>query len=95
MMKHTLDPILAPALQLEELPIVPARIGVAQEAETLTGVLERLHARSTIESDRESSQQLLNAAEALAVIVVSLVAYTRGRVPKLGNQKPNTNIIVS
>lgn len=92
-MKHTLDPMLAPALQLETLPIIPARMGVVQEADTLTGILERLHARASVEPDRESSQQLLNAAEALAVIVVSLVAYSRGRVPKLSHRKPD--IIVS
>lgn len=91
----TLDPILAPALQLEQLPVIPTRAGVVQEAEALTGVLERLHARATIESDRDSAQQLLNASEALSVIVVSLVAYTRGRVPKLSHRKPHANIIVS
>jgi len=90
---NTLDPILGPALQLEALPIIPSRIGAVQEADTLLGVCERLQARATIESDRESSQQLLNAAEALGVVIVSLVAYSRGRVPKLSHRKPD--IIVS
>lgn len=85
----TLDPVLAPALQLEHLPVIPARMGVVQEADTLTGVLERLAARATVESDRDSATQLMNAAEALSVIVVSLVAYSRGRVPRISHRKPD------
>lgn len=85
----TLDPVLAPALQLEALPVIPARAGVVMEADTLTGVLERLAARATIEADRNSAAQLMNAAEALSVIIVSLVAYTRGRVPQVSHRKPD------
>jgi hypothetical protein len=89
----TLDPMLQPALQLEHLPVIPARMGVLQEADTLTGVLERLASRASIESDRQGAAQLMNAAEALSVIVVSLVAYSRGRVPQLSHRKPD--IVVS
>jgi len=95
-MRHTstLDPILAGASQLEALPIRPGRLWSVREAEALTGSLERIATEASEEFDRQAAQQLLNVAEAMAVMVVSLVAYSRGRVPKVESQKPKTNIVL-
>lgn len=92
---NTLDPILAGAIQLEQLPVAPGRHWSLNEASLLTNSLERIAAAAEGEGDRVAAQQLLNVCEALGVMVVSLVAYSRGRVPKVASQAPNANIIVS
>jgi hypothetical protein len=92
--KSMLDPVLAGALELERLPVLSGRADMVLEAELLTGALERIGAKASIEGDRRAAGQLLNIAESLGVMVISLVAYSRGRTPQVASQKPNTNIIV-
>jgi hypothetical protein len=89
-----LDPILGPALQLEQLPVVPSRKDMVAVAEQLAGCVERITSKAAIEHDATAAGQLGNAANALSVIIISLVAYTRGRSPKVASRKPDTNIIV-
>lgn len=89
-----LDPILGPALQLEQLPVVPSRKDMIAIAEQLAGCVERIASKASIEHDATAAGQLGNAANALTVIIVSLVAYTRGRSPRVASQKPNSNIIL-
>lgn len=94
MATNTLDPILAGAMALQELPIRPGRQWAHHEAYLLTNSLERLGAAAEGEGDRLAAQQLLNVAESLAVMIVSLMAYSRGRTPKVASKAPNTNIIL-
>jgi hypothetical protein len=94
MSANTLDPILGSALELERLPVRPGRQWAQHEASLLTSSLERIGAVAEGEGDRLAAQQLLNVAEALGVMVVSLIAYSRGRTPKVASKAPNTNIIV-
>lgn len=89
-----LDPLLAPALQLAELPIIPARRWADQCAHNITHELERIGKQAAEEPDAHSSLQLMNLAEALGVAVISLVAYSRGRVPRVKSDKPPVNLIV-
>lgn len=89
-----LDPLLGPALQLDQRPIVPGRSWAATSAATLTAVLEEIGRRIPAEGDARSAGQLMNVAEALGVLTISLVAYSRGITPRVGSKKPNTNIIV-
>lgn len=89
-----LDPLIAPALQLEQLPVIPGRKDMLDQAAALTTALERIGAKATIERDPQAALQLGNVANALSVLVISLVAYTRGRSPRVASQKPNTNIIL-
>ena len=89
-----LDPLLAPALELEQRAVVPGRTWADVEAEVLTRVIERLAGKVAAESDTKSAGQLMNACEALGVITISLVAYARGVVPRVGEQKPNVNLIL-
>jgi hypothetical protein len=93
-MKNTLDPILGSAMQLERLPIRPGRQWAQQEASLLTSSLERIGAAAEGEGDRLAAQQLLNVSEALGVMVVSLLAYSRGRTPRVESKAPDANIIV-
>lgn len=89
-----LDPLLAPALQLEQLPVVLGRHDMLREAELLTGAIERVSEKAKAEADPTAAAQLANVANALSVMVISLVAYTRGRTPRVSSKKPNANIIV-
>ena len=92
--RTTLDPLLGPALQLESLPVIPERYASVAEATKLTEVMERLGTMATEERDSKSAAQLMNTAEALAVCVVNLIAYSRGRVPKVSSRAPDTNILL-
>lgn len=89
-----LDPMLGQALEMERLPVLSARADMQREAEVLTGCLERIGAKAAAEGDRRAAGQLMNIAESLGVMVISLVAYTRGRTPQVASEKPNANIIV-
>jgi hypothetical protein len=88
-----LDPLLAPALKLTELPVIPARQPAEDVATLIVGALERLAPLVDLETDVESQAQLGHVLEALGACTISLLAYARGRVPKVSN-KPNANIIV-
>lgn len=83
-----LDPLLAPALQLAELPVLPGRREADEIAHGLMAQLERLQMVLHAETDAESLAQLSHVAEAVGVMIISLTAYARGRVPKLAS-KPN------
>ena len=89
-----LDPLLAPALQLAELPIIPGREWADTCAHNIVRELERIAQRSSSESDSSSAGQLANIAEVLGVSVISLTAYSRGRVPRVRSSRPDrVNII--
>jgi hypothetical protein len=90
----TLEPLLAPALELDELPVLADRQDMQLEASNLVQSLERIAAKAQRERDPNAAGQLMNVAESLGVMVISLVAYTRGRVPRVKSKKPGTNIIV-
>lgn len=92
--RGALDPILGPALQLEALPIVQTRAWAADTSAELLNLVERVMARTSSETNLESMGQLVHIAEALGVCTISLIAYSRGRVPKVSNQPPAGNIIV-
>lgn len=91
---NTLDPMLAPAMAMAERPVMPSRRDMELEAHNLVESLERIGAKASTESDPRAAQQLLNIAEALGVMVISLTAYTRGLVPKVGSRQPGVNLIV-
>jgi predicted component of type VI protein secretion system len=93
MRKTFLDPLLAGALQMEQLPVVSSRADMVHTCEKLTQCIESISGKCTIEPDREAAQQLANIGESLAACVISLMAYTRGRSPKVASKKPNTTII--
>lgn len=88
-----LDPLLAPALQMEQRPIIPVRTWADGAAGKLATVMEEISQHITTESDPRSCGQLMNVMEALGVISISLVAYSRGVVPQVGSRKPHVNII--
>lgn len=83
-----LDPLLAPALKLAELPVLPGRREADAVAGKLVELCERIAVMAHAESNVESALQLTNVAEAMGVAVISLTAYARGRVPKV-SRKPN------
>jgi hypothetical protein len=91
--KSNLDPLLAPALELERRPVIPARVGAAEIANSLLTQCERIASMAAIDGDPHSAAQLLNTAEALGACVINLLAYSRGVVPRVSN-KPNVNLIV-
>jgi hypothetical protein len=84
-----LGPLLGPALELERLPVLPGRMRAQSIAESLTMQMESLAAMSASEPDPAAAGQLANTAEALAVCVINLVAYARGRVPQARRNAPN------
>ena len=89
-----LDPLLAPALEMESRPVVESRRLAAEQAGSLTNTLEMLGLQLASETDAASQQQLANICNALGVLIIGVVAYSRGLVPKVASQKPNANIIV-
>jgi anti-sigma factor ChrR (cupin superfamily) len=94
MRKTFLDPLLAGALDMERLPVVSNRADMVHTCEKLTQCIESIGGKSMIEGDRDAQQQLANLGEALAACVISLIAYTRGKSPKVKSKKPNTTIIL-
>ena len=92
MRPNALDPILAPALQMEDRPVVRARQFAQDEAAMLVKSLERIGLHLGGADDPHG--QLHHIAESLGVMVIALMAYARGLNPKVESQKPNTNIIV-
>jgi hypothetical protein len=91
-----LDPLLAPALQLAELPVIPDRAWANRLAEKLVTELERLAPRIEGEKNPTAAGQLGNVAEVLGVSVLSLVAYSRGRTPRVASKAPeNLNVVVA
>lgn len=90
----TLDPLLSGALALEQLPILPGRSEALVQAEILTRAAERIAHMAADERDPAGSQQLLNTAEALCASVINLVAYARGRVPRLRHTAPEGTILL-
>lgn len=89
-----LDPLLAPALQLAELPIVPGREWADDCAHNIVRELERLAKRAAGEGNVTAAGQLANVAEVLGVSVISLTAYSRGRTPRVCADSPPVNLIV-
>lgn len=87
-----LDPLLAPALKLAELPVLPDRHRAEELAAQVLGIVEGVTALSEKETNVESSAQLDHVAQALGACLISLTAYARGRVPKL-TQKPDLTIV--
>jgi formyltetrahydrofolate hydrolase len=92
MRKNFLDPILAGALEMERLPVQSNRADMVHTCEKLTVCIETISVKATIEGDPQAAQQLANIGESLAACVISLMAYTRGRSPKVASKKPNTII---
>lgn len=89
-----LDPLLAPALQLAELPIVDGRQWADDCAHNIVRELERIAKRSAGELDELAAGQLANVAQVLGVSVISLTAYSRGRTPRVRADAPPVNLIV-
>ena len=89
-----LDPLLAPALQMAERPVIGARRWAEELAARLTGELEALGKHVTGERHELSHGQLVNISEALAVCIISLCAYARGLVPRVASEQPNINVVV-
>jgi predicted component of type VI protein secretion system len=92
MRKTFLDPLLAGALEMERLPVQSNRADMVHTCEKLAQCIESIGGKATFESDGEAAQQLANIGESLAACVISLMAYTRGRSPKVASKKPNTII---
>jgi hypothetical protein len=88
-----LDPILAPALEMAERPVIASRRFAEDAAARLTTELERLGAQLA-SGVRDPHQQLAHITEALAVVVIGLCAYARGVAPQVGTEKPNLNVVV-
>lgn len=95
MRKTFLDPLLAGALEMERLPVQSNRADMVHTCEKLTQCIESISTKATIEGDGQAAQQLANIGESLAACVISLMAYTRGRSPKVASKKPNTLIEVN
>lgn len=89
-----LDPLLAPMLQIEQLPVLVGREDMLVVAANLTSAVERITSKATIEADPKASEQLANVGNSLSVLIMSLVCYTRGKTPKLSSKAPGTNIIL-
>ena len=89
-----LDPLLAPALQLADLPIIAERRWADDIAHNMTRDMERMAARITGETDPAAQGQLCNVAEVLGVAVISLIAYSRGKVPRVRSKAPPVNMIL-
>lgn len=89
-----LDPLLAPALQLADLPVVPDRKWADTIAHNLTRDLEKMALRAADERDPQAANQLANVTEVLAVAVISLVAYSRGKVPRVKSAEAPVNLIL-
>ena len=90
----TLDPLLGQAMQLEMLPVVDARRWAVQQADALTRSMEQIGHHALCEGDAQAANQLANVLEALGVLSISLIAYSRGRSPRLESRKPNTTILI-
>lgn len=88
-----LDPLLAPALQMAERPVLPERREADRIAHALTDLAERIMAMAHGEGDAQSAQQLTNCAEAMAVTVISLTMYARGVVPAIRSKPAGPTII--
>jgi hypothetical protein len=89
-----LDPLLAPMLEIESLPILRGRSDMNTEAANLTAIFERISSKVITETDPKASEQLGHIASSLAVMIMSLVCYTRGKTPKLSSKAPTGNLII-
>lgn len=89
-----LDPLLAPALQLAELPVVAGREWADNSAHNLVRELEAIAKRAAGETDAQASGQLENITTAIGVVVISLTAYSRGRTPRVRSQEPSGNLVL-
>lgn len=89
---NRLDPLLGPAAEMERLPVKPERREADEIAARIMCDLERLALVMAGESNPVSAGQLRNTAEALAVCIINLMAYARGRIPRVA-KKPDVSII--
>lgn len=88
-----LDPLLGPALQMAEKPVIPARRRADVIAHNITRDMEELVKMAAGETDTRAGLQIDAVCQALGVCVISLTAYARGVLPRVGKAEPNANII--
>jgi len=89
-----LDPILGPAAELEKMAIVSGREWGQELAGHMTNAVDVLIERAGQERHPEVIAQLIHVAEALGVCAVSMIAYSRGKVPKVSQRPPPSNVVV-
>lgn len=89
------DPLMAPLSRLMQLPVIPARAWAEQEADRITAAGITVAQIAVDEADKRSQAQLAAVAQSLQANAVSLIAYARGKIPRVERAEPNTNIIVS
>jgi hypothetical protein len=91
---NALDPILGQALQMEQRPVRHDRQSTELEASNLMQSLERVGSQLERERDPMAMSQLKHICESLGVLIIGLMAYNRGLVPRVANKAPNTSVIV-
>lgn len=79
---------------MEQRAVRPERQLMQLEASNLMQSLERIGAQLERERDPMAMSQLKHICEAQGVLIISLMAYSRGLVPRVANKAPEANIIV-
>lgn len=89
-----LDPLLKQAAAAMEKPVIAGRVRAESVARALMLELETLGKLMAAESDPRSQEQLAALCESLGVITIGLSLYARGLTPRIGQKKPDINLVV-